>query len=136
MICEDDGDNICGVGADEVIKTVTWDPKFKVQFYDLVVNAPAGPDTAACVGLTCVAADGFWPDPTDADTDGVRIGTGNDYISMLTDGSCDSNADIYIYATDTGDGINTLKTPPIALVVSQSGVVQTRRWSAGAWTSK
>ena len=142
VICVDDGDDNCTTGADTVLKTVVFDTVRSIAFYDkLGINAPAGPNVAACGGLTCGAGAAFWPNPADADKDGVRTDSGFNYLTMLTDGSCDTNAEIYVYAASGGDGGNNLRTPPIALVVSQSGVVQLRSWFssrgvAGEWNSK
>lgn len=144
-ICDDiDADNICPVGPNPPandngwIKTVTLNAR-QVQYYDngiaTPITFPAGPNVEVCDGITCdAAADAFWPDPAGPDQDGVVIHPDNNFLHMLADGSCDSNGEIYLYSPDQGDGGATLRTPPLALVVSQSGVVLVRRWDRGTGT--
>jgi len=134
-ICDDtNANNSCGdeVGAD-IVKTVAFNNV--VRFYDIAVGAPAGPDVSASGEAN------IWPDPGGGDTDGVTFpepGGGDDFVTMLADGSCSENGTVLLYSPTPGDGGASLRWPPIALIVNQSGVMQIRRWrpAGSAWESK
>jgi len=136
-ICIDlDASNTCTV-ADTMIKTVTWDDRI-VQYYDVAVAAPAGPDVTASGDADS------WPVAVAADKDGVTFpldNTNQNYVTMLPNGTCLSAGDIYLYAPDSRDDATHLRTPPMALTVSQAGLTQIFRWRptsgvGGQWAIK
>lgn len=137
-ICIDDdplgGDGACTNAADTMLRPA-WNPakpnefvEFDevVQFYDINIGAPAGPNVAPAIAQSGAA----WPVP-----DGITF-SGNSVL-LFPNGSADENGEVYLYAPDPGDGGAVLKTPPIALCVLLSGVIQMNRWQGGGgWTSR
>ena len=129
-------DNDCDDVTDDVIRQVVLYKE--VQFYDQPTNAPAGPNV---VPPGVPAAIPLWPNPLAADRDGVTFPQNDldlcDCFRFLPDGSADSNGEIYLYAPSSTDGANSLKTPPYALVVNQTGMIQVGFWRAGeGWVQR
>jgi prepilin-type N-terminal cleavage/methylation domain-containing protein len=141
-ICIDDGggtpDGVCdndGSGDDDIMikpgtgaaanAMVRMNPI--VQFYDTAIAGGPG----AAVATVAEGGSGIWP-VTGLDGITFSVGGGSPDLQLLPDGGADQNGEIYLYSPPAVAG----GVQPFVLWVSQSGVLQIRRWYNNAWSSK
>jgi len=119
LICVDiDADNNCD-SADSVIRDVTFSSE--VEFYDVDLPAPVGPDRTAP------------GDPWEAGGDGVSF-TGNRFL-MLGNGTSNKAGTVYLYVPGGRRGI---RSGPLALVLNRIGRIRISRWRSelSSWQTK